>query len=311
MLASLLKTCPKFASSTPLKQQNLIEFAVTSYLGCIRDFSLTTQTNKCSGRYGGRLVKKWEEKEYTTKPLKVWRTGGRLPTTLPDGRIVPGKVWNSRIGGGHDRYWHWVDHNRMTVDEVNNGIIYQEKVLKIIEDDNRSGHIALVAGPLKKRWVMCTDKMKVGDNITNCAKMIPGAILNSGDAYPVGLLPNGTIVCCLEFFPGKGAQIARSAGNFCTISKHVGDRTLIMMPSKREINVDSNCVAVIGRVSNAEHEKERWTPFKRRWYGLRPHYGIQGKIGKDGRSGRKILPPMPTVVVGDRSRIYKSSHLED
>ena len=72
MLASLIKTCPKFASKAPLKQQNLIEFAAVSYIGCIRDFSLTTQTNKCSGRYGGRLVKKWEEKEYTTKPLKVW-----------------------------------------------------------------------------------------------------------------------------------------------------------------------------------------------------------------------------------------------
>lgn len=277
----------------------------------MRDLSLTAQTYKCSGRYGGRLVKKWEQKEYTTKPLKVWRTGGRLPHTTKDGRIVPGRVWNSRIGGGHDREWYWVDHNRMTVDEVNDGIIYQEKVLKIIEDENRSGYIALVAGPLKKRWILCTDKMQVGDKITNCAKQIPGAILKSGDAYPVGLLPNGTVICCLEFFPGKGAQIARSAGNFCTINKHIGGRTLIQMPSKREINVDPDCVAVIGKVSNVDHDKERWTPFKRRWYGLRPHYGIGGKIGKDGRSGRKILPPMPTVVVGDRDNIFKTSHLED
>merc|ERR1719277_44776 len=125
MFYSLLNTVLRISSKSGSKHHILDLYSATS-VSCIRELSLTAQDNKCSGRYGGRLVKKWEENGYTTEPLKVWRTGGRLPNTTQDGRIVPGRVWNSRIGGGHDRKWYWVDHNRMTVDEVNDGIIYQE-----------------------------------------------------------------------------------------------------------------------------------------------------------------------------------------
>jgi len=130
-----------------------------------------------------------------------------------------------------------------------------------------------------------------------------------GDAVPIRLLQPGTQICSFEFYPGKGAQIARSAGNSCIIQRHIEGRTVVKMPSGREINVDSNCVAVVGRVSNVDHHKEDWgTGFYRRTLGLRPSYGINLKGRKDGRrSCFKSLPPHPTVHIGDKLKLQHSS----
>ncbi|XP_002128742.4 large ribosomal subunit protein uL2m [Ciona intestinalis] len=266
-----------------------------------------------NGRYGHRLVKLWEQPEYTTKPLKVYRTGGRLPTSrFGSDEKVPGKKWTSKIGGGLPRRWYWVDNNRLTVEEVKNEVIFQERILKVIEDDNRSGHIALVAGPLKQRWILATETMKPGQLITNCATELPGGTeFKDGDAYPVGLIPVGTKVCSLEFRPGKGAQIARSAGAYCTVSRKTNTDTVVQMPSKREIMISSNCVAVIGRVSNIGHDDVKWgSPQRLREYGLRPKSG-RPNIKRDGRFGRKIKPPKHTIVIGDKALHQRTTDFEE
>jgi len=306
-LSGLVKKFAATSISTNLTKEAA---PLTCMLMTSNNFSTTSSLKKCSGRYGQKLVKLWEQPKYTTKPLKVWRTGGRLPHELDDGSIVPGRVWCSRHGGGKDREWWWVDHNRLTHDDVLNGVHYQEKIVKIMEDDNRSGLIALVTGPLKQRWILATVDMKEGGLITNTAKAIPGATYSSGDACPVKLLPSQTVICSLEFFPGKGAQIARSAGNFATIQRHVDDRTIIKMPSGRDINVDSNCVAVVGRVSKVEHNTIGWkSPFYRRILGLRPKKGI--KVRRDARYARRSLPPHPCVIIGDKMKFQKQTRLED
>jgi len=70
---------------------------------------------------------------------------------------------------------------------------------------------------------------------------------NEGDAYPVGSLPVGTIVCCVEAFPGAGGYFARGAGTSCTVLRKVGQRVIIQIPSKNEISVEQMCVGVVGR----------------------------------------------------------------
>lgn len=279
---------------------------VATFFKNSRSFS----TSSCwHGRYGHRLVKLWEQKEYTTEPLQVYRTGGRLAT----GTTVklPGKKWTSRIGGGLDRKFHWVQHSRMTEDDVLNEIVYHEKVMEIIEDDNRSGHLALMAGPLIRRWILATDGMKVGDIIKNCARHDEtGFFGEPGDAYPLSLIPPGTMVCCVEHIPGKGASIARSAGNSCLVVRKTNESVVVQMPSKREISILPQCVAVIGRVSNIEHDDEVWGSAQQSLdYGVRPSSGLWKR--KDGRHGRKINPIKPMVVYDEAKILRKKENLED
>ncbi|XP_076814888.1 large ribosomal subunit protein uL2m-like [Clavelina lepadiformis] len=266
-----------------------------------------------NGRYGHRLVKLWEQPEYTTKPLHVYRTGGRLPVKNWKDEIVPGRVWTAKLGGGLPRKWYWVDTHRMTAEEVVAGAVFQEKITKIMPDDNRSAFIALVAGPVKRRWILCTENMKVGDLVTNSAQLtesLTGWTPNDGDAYPLCLLAIGTKVCSVEFFPGKGGQIARSAGAFCTITKKFDDRVQLQMPSKREIVVNEKCVAVVGTVSNSNHWNEDWgSAFRRREYGLRPRTGRKHK--NDGRFARRAMPVRAPLIMPDKPFLQKDNNFEE
>lgn len=254
---------------------------------CIESVSLFHTSLISNGRYGHRLVKMWEQKEYTTKPLKVYRTGGRMPLVTNDGRVVPGRKWTAKIGGGMNRVWHWVDTVRMTQEDIIKEHVFHERILKIIEDDNRTGYLALVGGPLKRRWVYATDEMQVGGLIKNSA--IPekiGVELKSGDAFPLKHIPTQTKVCAVEKFPGKGALIACASGASCTVLSHQeGNASVLQMPSGREILMSSNCVAVIGTISGVSIEI--WGSAQQtRYYGIRPCSGLYQK--KDGRHGRKI-----------------------
>lgn len=69
---------------------------------------------------------------------------------------------------------------------------------------------------------------------------------NEGDAHPLGALPIGTRVNCIEHFPGEGARYVRAAGAFATIIRHVGDRVIVEMPTKHELSFSRECMAVIG-----------------------------------------------------------------
>ncbi|XP_039254293.1 large ribosomal subunit protein uL2m-like [Styela clava] len=262
-----------------------------------------------NGRYGHRLVKLWEQKgKYTAEPIKVWRTGGRLPMG-PD--KLPGTKWTAKIGGGLPRQFFWVQHKRLTKSDVENELLYFERVMLIKEDDNRSGYIALVGGPMIRRWILATDEMKVGDVVKNCAKLEAGVFNGkSGDAYPLKLIPTGTNVCSVEMYPGKGAKLSRSAGNTCKLLRKTQDTAILQLPSGREVSVHQDCVAVIGRVSNIEHEDEIWGSAERKFeYGMRPGSGLWHR--KDGRHGRKIHPKKPMVVYDQAKVLKQKKSLED
>lgn len=77
----------------------------------------------------------------------------------------------------------------------------------------------------------------------NCILTVRG---NEGDAYPLGALPLGTRVNCIEHFPGQGSRYVRAAGTCATIMRHVGDHVVLQMPTKHELAFSKECMAVIG-----------------------------------------------------------------
>ncbi|NWI80299.1 RM02 protein, partial [Dryoscopus gambensis] len=162
----------------------------------------------------------------------------------------------------------------------------------------RSADIALVAGGNRKRWIIATENMQPGDSITNSPHIGRMAVsAKEGDAYPLGALPVGTLICNLESHPGKGAQYIRAAGTCGVLLRKVNGTAIVQLPSKRHMQVLETCVATVGRVSNVEHNKRVIGKAGRnRWLGKRPHTGLWHRKG--GWAGRKIkpLPPMKSYV---------------
>ena len=198
-------------------------------------------------------------------------------------------------GGGRPFWYRWLDSKRVAPSSDPEAPPLVEVVEKIREDDFYSYHLALVAGGETRRWIIATDSMKPGDLIRTFGgiprmpvKPVPG------DAHPLGALPIGTTVCCVEVIPGQGASIARAAGTFATYLRKNGDMCVLQMPSKRELSVSERCMAVVGRVSNLEHENFQWgSANAKRFAGHKQHTGLWHR--KTGRFGRKIRPPKPMI----------------
>jgi len=118
-----------------------------------------------------------------------------------------------------------------------------------------------------------------------------------GDSHPLGSLPLGTMVCCVEKYPGDGGKMARSAGVSALLLRRNNDQCVLRLPSKREVQVSSQCMATVGRVSNIDHNKRVIGKA-----GVNRRLGIKQRSGrwhrKTGRFGRKIHPPAPVRVYG-------------
>ena len=117
----------------------------------------------------------------------------------------------------------------------------------------------------------------------------------------MGALPVGTIICCVEKYPGEGGSIAVSAGSRATISRKLADRVIVQLPSKHELSLKQECMATVGQVSNIEHSSIPIGSAQRlRWLGYRPRSGLWTR--KDGRYGRKIRPLPPVKVIDARQK---------
>lgn len=119
---------------------------------------------------------------------------------------------------------------------------------------------------------------------------------NEGDAYPLGALPVGTRIHCLEKNPGQMCHLIHAAGTFGTILRKFDEKVVVQLPSKREFAFQRTCMATVGRLSNPEHNKEHVGSAQRmREMGNRPRSGLWKR--KEGKHGRKIrrLPPMTTI----------------
>ncbi|GJQ68897.1 mRpL2 [Trypoxylus dichotomus] len=211
--------------------------------------------------------------EYTIKPLDVTNLGGRDPVT---GRLVV-----KGIGGGIKHKYHWVDWKREGPRE---GPPKVEKVVRIMKDGCRSAFIALVAFEDTLKYILATQNMKPGDLIrTSCHIPRIPVRPNEGDAYPLGALPVGTEVNCVEKYPGLGGFLVHAAGTCAKILRKTPDNhVIIQMPSKKEFALP-----------------ETWSAQKNRELGNRPRSGWwQRKTGRLGRKLRK-LPPVRKFEAGD------------
>lgn len=233
---------------------------------------------------------RWKIREkYTIRPIGMKKTGGRDYT---------GRIRTHGIGGGHKQRYRWIDFQRLRFQTGAEGQAFDEKVVEVRYDPCRSADIALVAGSNRKRWIIATENMQVGDIIKTSGTIGRMAVsANEGDAYPLGALAVGTLVNSLELLPGKGAEYIRAAGTSGVILRKVNGTAIVQLPSKQQVQVLETCIATVGRVSNIDHNKRIIGKAGRnRWLGIRPSSGLWKRKG--GWAGRKIkpLPPMKSYV---------------
>uniref|UniRef100_A0A1B6M0A2 Large ribosomal subunit protein uL2 C-terminal domain-containing protein n=2 Tax=Graphocephala atropunctata TaxID=36148 RepID=A0A1B6M0A2_9HEMI len=167
----------------------------------------------------------------------------------------------------------------------------------IMDDWCRTAKIALVANGKEMKYYLATENMKPGDLIRT-SMHIPRIPVNpnEGDAYPLGALPLGTKIHCVEKFTGTGGYYVHSAGSSATILRRMGDKIVIQLPSKIEVALPPENMCVVGRLSNVDNDKMHiGSPNRLRELGYRPRSGLFQL--KTGRFGRKIyaLPPVKEI----------------
>ncbi|MGH2574532.1 MAG: 50S ribosomal protein L2 [Ignavibacteria bacterium] len=214
------------------------------------------------------------------KPLK--KSGGRNNT---------GRITSRRRGGGHKRMLRIIDFKR-------NKIGMEGEVESIEYDPNRSARIALIKySDGEKRYIIAPDSLKTGTIILSS----DDADIQNGNSLPIVNIPLGTFVHNIELNPGKGGQLARSAGSSCIIVSKDDKYTQIKLPSGEVRMVPNKCRATIGVVSNLEHENISYGKAGRsRWLGIRPHvrgvamnpvdHPMGGGEGKTSGGGHPVSP---------------------
>nr|CAG4636482.1 EOG090X0COM [Eubosmina coregoni]SVE70039.1 EOG090X0COM [Eubosmina coregoni] len=244
------------------------------------------------------MVKFPADGKYTMKKLTLHKLGGRDPET---GRVVV-----KTLGGGAKKKYRWVDNCRHGPKE---GPPLVERVMSIQYDPCKTARIAVVAGGDRARFILATSTMKPGDLISTSGHIPRIAIRpKEGDAHPLGALPVGTEICCVEKYPGEGGTIAINAGSRVTLTRKVGDRCIIAFSNKHEYSLSQECMAVVGHLSNEEHSSKHIGSAQRlRWLGRRPRSGLWQR--KDGRYGRKIRP-IPPVKVLDSPKVDKTIKMQ-
>jgi large subunit ribosomal protein L2 len=179
--------------------------------------------------------------------------------TRSGGRNSEGHRTARYIGGGHKRKYRIIDFRRDKKDVA-------AEVLTIEYDPNRTARIALVQyADGEKTYIIAPNGLAVGQ------KIIAGTEVAPEVGLPLGKMPLGTIVHNIELHPGKGAQMARSAGTYAQVLARDGKYVTLKMPSGEMRMVLATCVATVGSVSNADHMNVTLGKAGRsRWLGIRP-----------------------------------------
>ena len=177
------------------------------------------------------------------------------------GRNHHGRLTSRHRGGGHKRRYRRIDFRRNK-----HGV--PGTVKEIEYDPNRSARIALIHyADGEKRYILHPRGLEVGDRIVSG----PGSEPRLGNALPLREIPLGTTVHAVEFVPGKGAQIGRSAGTAIQVIAKEGDMVTLRLPSTEVRMVRGDCLATLGQVGNTDHELIRSGKAGRsRWLGKRP-----------------------------------------
>jgi large subunit ribosomal protein L2 len=183
------------------------------------------------------------------------------PLKKSGGRNNTGRITSRHRGGGHKRFYRVIDFKR---DKLG----MDAKVSAIEYDPNRNCRIALMQyADGEKRYIIAADGVKVGDMLRSGTD----AEIKTGNAMPLSNIPAGTFVHNVELRPGKGGQIARSAGMVVQLMAKEGKYAQLRLPSGEVRNVLANCMATIGTVGNSEFENISVGKAGRsRWLGIRP-----------------------------------------
>ncbi len=225
------------------------------------------------------------------------------PLKKSGGRNHHGRITTRFRGGGHKRRYRVVDFRRRDKEGV------PAKVATIEYDPNRSANIALLHyRDGEKRYILAPDKLSVGSVVVCGAESEPVV----GNAMPLRFIPIGAVVHAVELLPGKGAQLARSAGTSIQIQGRDGAYVTLRLPSGELRKVHGECYATVGGVGNSEHKNIVIGKAGRtRWLGRKPHQ--RGRAmnpvdhphgGGEGRStgGRPPVSPWGQQAKGLKTR---------
>ncbi len=195
-----------------------------------------------------------------SKPEKSLLT----PLKQSGGRNVNGRITSRYRGGGHKRMYRIIDFKRRRLQDA-------ADVVAIEYDPNRSARIALIQYPdQEKNYILAPLELKVGDQVMSTHEQ--DIEINPGNCMPLTKVPLGTAIHNIELHPGKGGQLARSAGTSAQLMAKEGGFALLRMPSSEIRKVPVACRATIGQIGNVEHESISLGKAGRsRWLGRRGH----------------------------------------
>ena len=224
------------------------------------------------------------------------------------GRNNNGRITVRHQGGGSKQHYRLIDFKRNK-----DGI--PAKVERLEYDPNRTANIALLCyADGERRYVIANKGMVVGQPVMSGSE----APIKSGNALPIRNIPVGTTICCIEMLPGKGAQLARSAGASAQLLAREGIYAQIRLRSGEVRRVHIECRATIGEVGNEEHSLRKiGKAGAMRWRGVRPtvrgtamnpvdhpHGGGEGRTGE----GRVPVNPWGQPTKGYRTRSNKRTN---
>ena len=237
------------------------------------------------------------------KPVKTLTEG----LTKSGGRNNKGRVTTRFRGGGHKRSYRLVDFKRRKAD-------VPATVERLEYDPNRTAFIALIKyddGELS--YILAPQRLQAGDKVVSGERVD----VKPGNAMPLKNIPVGTIVHNVEMKPGKGGQIARSAGAYVQLVGRDQGYALLRLSSGETRMVPGDCMASIGAVSNPDHMNITIAKAgRKRWMGKRPH--VRGVVmnpvdhphgGGEGRTsgGRHPVTPWGKPTKGKRTRSNKAT----
>ncbi len=221
------------------------------------------------------------------------------------GRNNYGRITTRHVGGGHRQHYRIIDFKR-----TKDGI--PATVERLEYDPNRSAHIALLKYlDGERRYVIAPKGVRAGDRLESGVN----APIRKGNALPLRNIPLGSTVHCIELKPGKGAQIARSAGTSAQLVAREGNYATLRLRSGEMRKVLAECRATLGEVSNSEHSlRQLGKAGAKRWRGVRPT--VRGVAmnpvdhphgGGEGRTsgGRHPVSPWGIPTKGHKTRKNK------
>ena len=231
------------------------------------------------------------------------------PQIRGSGRNNHGRITMRHKGGGHKHHYRIVDFRR-----DKDGIL--ATVERLDYDPNRSAHLALLLyADGERRYIIAPKGLTAGAQLVSGAE----APIKTGNTLPLKSIPVGTTVHCIEMLPGKGAQIARSAGTSAQLLAREGSYAQLRLRSGEIRKVHVDCRATIGEVGNDEHNLESiGKAGRKRWRGVKPtvrgvamnpidhpHGGGEGRTS----SGRPPVSPWGVQTKGFKTRRNKRTQV--